>query len=136
VASRGTSSRVAVTTSSTLSSRMDGGLPGRFSSVSPSSRLRVNPPRHRATICSPTPNSAATALFSFPAAQASTILARSARTCDVFPRRAHHSSCSRSAAARTRHALRRPGRWASACPAAPDLVNRVRHFRTVSTHSP
>ena len=43
VASRGISSRVAVTTSSTLSSRTDGGRPGRFSSCSPSSRPRDEP---------------------------------------------------------------------------------------------
>ena len=39
---------------------------------------RVNRPRHRATMCAPTPNSAATALLSLPSAQARTIFARSA----------------------------------------------------------
>ena len=53
---------VAVTTSSTWSSKIDGGWPGRGSSASPSGRFLVNPPRHRATMCSPTRNSAATAL--------------------------------------------------------------------------
>ena len=53
VASLGISSRVAVTTSSRRSSRIDGALPGRGSSTSPVRRLRVNRPRHRATMCSP-----------------------------------------------------------------------------------
>ena len=44
----------------------------------------MNRPRHRATLCSPVRSSAATALFSLPSAQASTILARSASACDVF----------------------------------------------------
>ena len=96
----------------------------------------MNRPRHRATLCSLVRSSAATALFSLPSAQASTIFARSASTCDVFPRRAHRASCSRSAPVSTRSAFRRPGRGASASPAVPDSVNRERHFRTVSTESP
>ena len=52
----------------------------------------MNRPRHRATLCSLVRSSAATALFSLPSAQASTIFARSASTCDVFPRRAHRAS--------------------------------------------
>ena len=136
VASRGISSRVAVTTSSTLSSRSDGGRPGRFSSASPSSRLRVNPPRHRATVCSVVRSSAATCLLSLPSAQASTILARSASTWDVFARRAHRVSWSRSASVRTSPAFGRPGLGPSVSPAGPDPVNRTRHFRTVSTERP
>jgi hypothetical protein len=136
VASFGISSKVAVTTSSTLSSRIDGGRPGRGSSPRPPSRPSTNRPRHRATLCSVVRSSAATDLFSLPSAQASTIFARSARTCDVFPRRAQRASCSRSAPVSTRSAFRRPGRGASASPAVPELANRERHFRTVSTESP
>lgn len=136
VASFGISSRVAVTTSSTLSPRMDGGRPGRGSSCSPSSRCRMNRPRHRATVCSVVRSSAATRLPSLPSAQASTILARSASTWDVFARRAHRVSCSRSASVSTRPAFGRPGRAPSASPPGPASVNRLRHFRTVSTESP
>ena len=136
VASRGSSSSVAVTTSSTLSSRIDGGRPGRFSSRSPPSRPDepAPPPRHRCARWSAGPPRPA--LFSLPPAQASTIRARSASACDVFARRAHRASCSRSAPVSTRSAFRRPGRGASASPAVPDPVNRERHFRTVSTESP
>ena len=136
VASPGSSSRVAMRTSSTWSSRIDGGRPGRCSSASPSSRLRVNRPRHRATVCSVTRSSAATALLSLPSAQASTIRARSARACEDFARRAQRVSLSRSAPVRTSPAFGRPGRGLSASPAAPDSANRSRHFRTVSAVRP
>ena len=126
---RGSSSRVAVTTSSTLSSKIDSGRPGRFSSCRPSSRCRTNRPRQRATLCSLVRSSAATALFSLPSAQASTIFARSARTWEVFVFRAHRCSCSRSAPVETSPALRLPGRGLSDSPPGPSLVNRPCHCR-------
>jgi hypothetical protein len=79
-------------TSSTLSSRIDGGRPGRGSSTRPSRRLARNRRRHRATVFSVTRSSAATFLLSLPSAQASTILARSASACELFARRAHPAS--------------------------------------------
>jgi hypothetical protein len=127
---------VAVTTSSTLSSKTDGGRPGRGSSVSPPSRSLVNPPRHRATVCSVVRSSAATVLLSLPSAQASTIFARSASAWDVFARRAHRVSWSRSASVSTSPAFGRPGRALSARPPTPETANRSRHFRTVSVASP
>src|SRR5262249_15108023 len=63
VALAGASSRVATTTSSTLSNRIEGGRPGLGSSIKPSSRLSTNPPRHLATVCSITRKSAATCLL-------------------------------------------------------------------------
>ena len=87
----GSSSSVAVMTSSTLSSRIDGG-PGRGSSVSPSSRCAANRPRHLLTVAGSTRSSAAACLFVAPSAQASTILARSASAWPVLARRTHRVS--------------------------------------------
>ena len=92
VAPGGISSSVAVMTSSTLSSRIDGGRPGRGSSTSPSSRFAANLPRHLLTVAGSTRRSAAACLFDAPSAQASTILARSASAWLVFARRAHRVS--------------------------------------------
>ncbi len=92
VASSGISSSVAVMTSSTLSSRIDGGRPGRGSSCRPSRRRAMNRARHRSTVDSSTPRSAATCLFVPPSALRSTIFARSARYWAVFARRAHRSA--------------------------------------------
>ena len=91
VASWGISSSVAVITSSTLSSRTDGGLP-RGSSHSPSSRCAANRRRHLLTVIGSTRRSAAACLFEAPSAQASTILARSASAWLVLARRAHRSA--------------------------------------------
>ena len=88
----GSSSSVAVMTSSTLSSRIDGGRPGRGSSVSPSSRCAANLLRHLLTVAGSTRSSAAACLFAAPSAQASTILARSASAWPVFARRTHRVS--------------------------------------------
>ena len=92
VASWGISSSVAVMTSSTLSSRIDGGRPGRGSSTSPSSRFAANLPRHLLTVAGSTRRSAAACLFDAPSAHASTILARSASAWLVLARRAHRVS--------------------------------------------
>ena len=92
VASAGISSSVAVMTSSTLSSRIDGGRPGRGSSASPSSRCAANRRRHLLTVAGSTRRSAAACLFAAPSAQASTILARSASAWLVLARRAHRVS--------------------------------------------
>ena len=92
VASCGISSSVAVMTSSTLSSRIDGGRPGRGSSASPSSRCAANLPRHLLTVAGSTRRSAAACLFVAPSAHASTILARSASAWLVFARRTHRAS--------------------------------------------
>jgi hypothetical protein len=88
VASAGSSSSVAVMTCSTLSSRIDGGRPGRGSSHSPSSRCAANRRRHLLTVIGSTRRSAATCLFEAPPAQASTILARNASAWLVLARRA------------------------------------------------
>ena len=56
VAPAGISSSVAVMTSSTLSSRIDGGRPGRGSSASPSSRFAANLLRHLLTVAGSVPS--------------------------------------------------------------------------------
>ena len=58
-ASRGASSRVRTTTSSTLASAMVRGGPGRGSSQSPSRRRNANLVRHLATVAGWHPNSSA-----------------------------------------------------------------------------
>ena len=79
VAFCGSSSKVAVMTSSTRSSRTDGGRPGRCSSARPSNRRAANRARHLLTVAGSTRRSAAACLFVAPSAHASTTLARSAR---------------------------------------------------------
>jgi hypothetical protein len=76
----------------TLSSRIDGGRPGRGSSASPSSRRAANLPRHLLTVAGSTRRPAAACLFVAPSAQASTILARSASAWELLARRAHRVS--------------------------------------------
>src|ERR1035441_4696059 len=88
VASCGISSSVAVMTSSTLSSRIDGGRPGRGSSHSPSRRRVRNRLRHLPAVAGSTRRSAATCLLESPSAHASTILARSASAWLLLARRA------------------------------------------------
>ena len=90
------SSRVLVMTSSTCSSVIFLGAPGRGSSDRPSSRDSWNRPRHLRTVSRETPRSAATAVTDLPSALASTIRDRSARACDVLRRRAHPSRTCRS----------------------------------------
>ena len=113
-------SSVATTTSSTLSSRIDGGRPGRGSSTRPSSRSREEPRRHLPTVVRRHPQIAATCLLVAPgSAHASTIRARNASACADFARRAHRVSCSRSASVSTSSAFGRPVRAWSSSPARP-----------------
>ena len=78
VALAGVDSSVATTTSSTWSTVIDGGRPGRASSISPSSRSVTNLARHLPTVAGTQFSFAATALLSRPSAHANTILDRSA----------------------------------------------------------
>jgi len=89
VASGGCCSSVATITSSTLSNRIEGGRPGRGSSISPSRRLLTNRRRHLPTVGWDTPNFAATALLDRPSPQARMIRDRNANACDDFARRDH-----------------------------------------------
>jgi hypothetical protein len=128
VAFFGVSSSVAVITSSTLSSRIDGGRPGLGSSTRPPTRSAMNRRRHLFTVFGTTRRSAATCLFVTPgSAQASTIRARNARACDDVARRDHRTSCSRSSSVSTSSALRRPRRSPSASPSSRAPANRLRH---------
>ena len=136
VASFGVCSSVATMTSSTLSSRIEGGRPGRSSSVRPSRRSRTNRARHRFTVPAVTRRSAATCLFDAPRAQASTIFDRMARLCADVARRAHRVSCASSAAVRTRSAFGRPARSPSARPASRRSANRPRHLPAVTSVTP
>jgi hypothetical protein len=97
VALPGVVSSVLTITSSTCSSVIVRGRPGRGSSVSPSSRCSAKRPRHLVTIGLVTPSRAAISVFFRPAAAASTIRARCARPCALVRRRAHASSWTRSA---------------------------------------
>jgi hypothetical protein len=95
---------VLVITTSTCSSVILRGAPGRGASARPSSRLSRNRDRHLRVISRDTPNRAATAVTgSVPAfsAQASTILARSASAWDVFRLRASASSAPLSSSVST-----------------------------------
>jgi hypothetical protein len=98
VAPFGLSSSVAVRTSLTLSSRIDGGRPGRCSSASPASPRSVKRPRHLVTVGTETPRSAATWELNAPgSAQASTMRHRSAYACVDVAARAPPTSAARSA---------------------------------------
>ena len=128
----GVDSKVATTTSSTWSSRIEGGRPGRGSSISPSKREATNRDRQRFTVAGAMPRSAATCLFVPPSAQASTIFARSAKNWALFARRAQRLNCARSASVRTSSGLRRPGPELSVSPAIRWAANRVGHLPTVA----
>ena len=104
----GGSSRVLVITSSTCSSAIVRGRPGRSSSDSPASRLATNRPRHLVTVCGQIPSRSATSLLVTPSAHASTIRARSAKACAVLARRVHRCSVCRSSSVRTSGALGLP----------------------------
>ena len=136
VAFGGVCSSVAITTSSTWSSRIEGGRPGRGSSTSPSSRWATNRPRQRVTVPGVTRNRAATSVFDRPSAQASTIFARSANACAVFARRDHRVSCSRSASVTTSSAFGRPDRRPSTSPSHRARANRLRQAPTVIVVTP
>ena len=96
VAFAGCSSSVFTITRSTSSSLIERGLPGRGSSCSPSKPRRANRPRHLPTVEPVQPNSAAISVLDRPSAAASTIRQRNANACELFGRRAHRSSTSRS----------------------------------------
>jgi hypothetical protein len=66
VALGGVCSSVVITTSSTWSSRIEGGRPGRGSSTSPSSRCATTRPRQRVTVPGVTRSRAATSVFDHP----------------------------------------------------------------------
>ncbi|GLY55225.1 hypothetical protein Lesp01_88800 [Lentzea sp. NBRC 102530] len=85
------SSAAAITTS-TCSSEVVRGRPGRASSSNPSTRSITNRERHFATVPRCTPNSAAISLFEPPSAHHNTIRARNASACAVFRRRAQPSN--------------------------------------------
>jgi hypothetical protein len=78
VASFGALSKVLMITSSTCSSVIVRGRPGRGSSTSPSRRCAANRLRHVITIGRVTPSRAAISVFFNPSAAASTIRERSA----------------------------------------------------------
>jgi hypothetical protein len=95
VASAGVASNVLTITSSTCSSVILRGAPGRGSSARPSNRRSRNRLRHLVTVCGQTPNCAATSWLARKppsCAQPSTIRHRNARACDDFARRDHRTS--------------------------------------------
>jgi len=109
VAPGGDCSNVAVITSSTLSSRIEGGRPGRGSSTSPSKRSSTKRRRHLFTVFGDTPRSAATCLFNAPGtAHANTIRERTANACADFARRDQRSNCARSSPVNSNTAFGRP----------------------------
>ena len=108
VAWAGVDSRVATTTSSTCSAVTDAGRPGRGSSTSPSQRACTNRRRHLPTVGCATRSRAATSVFDRPSAQPSTIRDRNASACELFRRRAHRVSVSRSSPVNTSSAFGRP----------------------------
>ena len=108
VASLGWRSNVATITSSTCSSVIVRGAPGRGSSANPSSRFSTNRRRHIPTVCGQTPKSAATCLLVLPAAQPNTIRHRCANACEDFARRAHRCNVSRSSSVNTNSATGLP----------------------------
>src|SRR4051794_27501245 len=110
VALRGVCSRVATTTSSTLSTAIDGGRPGRCSSISPSRRSARKRRRHLPTVDRWTFRDVATSVFEAPSAHARMILARIARTCADFARRDHRVNVVRSSSVKTSGAVGRPVR--------------------------
>ncbi|CAM5275800.1 hypothetical protein SCYAM73S_03725 [Streptomyces cyaneofuscatus] len=96
----------------------------------------MNRARHRSTVDSSIPRSAAACRFVPPSAQRSTIFERSARNWAVFARLAQRVNWARSASSRTRSALGRPIRQASSSPAIPSAAKRRRHLATVLTATP
>ena len=86
VAFFGVCSSVVTTTSSIRSRLIEGGRPGRGSSISPSSRELRNRCRHLDTVSGCTPSCPAICLLALPSAHASTIFDRTASTCEDFAR--------------------------------------------------
>ena len=109
VALTGVRSSVVVITSSTLSSKIEGGRPGRGSSTYPSRRLSTNRRRHLLTVFGDTPRSAATREFIAPGtAHASTIHDRRTNARDDLRRLDQRTSCSRSTPLSNNSAFGRP----------------------------
>jgi hypothetical protein len=120
--SGGGCSRALTTTSSTCSSAIVRGRPGRGSSDRPSSRSRTNRPRHLATVCGQISNRSATATLVAPSAHASTIRARNANACALIRRRAQRCSVCRSCSVSTSGAFGLPR---SAMPGTLSLTQRT-----------
>ena len=97
VASPGVVCSVLTITSSTLSSLIVRGRPGRGSSSRPSSRWAANRDRHVIAILRDTPSRSAISVFFMPSATSNTICARCASACALDRRRAHASNSARSA---------------------------------------
>ena len=108
VASRGAVSSVSVITRSTSSSVTARGRPLRGSSDSPSSLRSRNRERHFPTVCFDTPNWTDTAVLFRPSAPLRMILARRAKACAVFGRRAHRARASRSSSSNVNGGSGRP----------------------------
>jgi hypothetical protein len=101
VALAGCSSSVFTITRSTSASVIERGLPGRGSSCSPSIPRCAKRPRHLPTVEGLQPNAAAISVLDLPSAAASTTRQRNANACELFGRRAHRSSVSRSSSSST-----------------------------------
>src|SRR6266702_2414143 len=108
VASFGACSKVATTTSSTLSSLIFRGAPGRSSSTRPSSRRTTNRDRHLPTVGRDTPSRPATSALDSPSAHASTIRQRNANACALLRRWDQPTNVSRSTSDSASSALGRP----------------------------
>jgi hypothetical protein len=96
VAFLGVVSNVLTTTSSTWSSVIVGGRPGRGSSTRPSSLRSANRVRHFPTVGRDTPTRSAISVFVRPSAACSTIRDRRARPWALVVRRVHASKHARS----------------------------------------
>ncbi len=108
VASAGFSWRVLTITSSTLSSPILRGAPGRGSSNRPSRRWTTKRRRHLPTVAWLTPSLAATSWLVAPLAAARMMRARRASACEVLRRFVSRSRTARSSALRISSAFGRP----------------------------
>jgi hypothetical protein len=108
VASLGISSSVLTISSSTFSSLIARGTPGRGLSTSPSSRRSTKRLRHFPTVALETRSSRATSRLDAPAAHANTIRQRNANRCALLGRRAHRSKVERSSSPSTSSAFAGP----------------------------
>jgi hypothetical protein len=136
VAFRCVCSSVAVTTSSTLSSKIDDGRPGRGSSASPSRRSAMNLPRYRLTVPALTRKLAAASLLDKPSAHASTIFDRSASTCEVLARRDQRTSWSPLRIRQHQPRLGPVRPLAITRPSTRAAANRLRQLPTVTVVTP
>src|SRR5438445_7690138 len=127
VASRGLLSSVSVTAFSTAASLILRGAPGRGSSRSPSTPLRMNRERQRPTVRRDIPRRLATSLLFPPSAHDRMMRAREASACAVLRRRTQRSSSARCSALTINAAFGRPVRIAgllvSENAAARDIVS-------------